>query len=57
MKIEVKKTPAGWIVIDGTTMGPFAIKSHATDLAEGMTRTLRAAGEVVELIIEQDRVA
>ena len=57
MKIEVKRTPAGWIVIDGTTMGPFAIKSRAIDLAEGMAQALRSNGEIVELIIGRDLVA
>lgn len=57
MKIEVKRTPAGWIVVDGTTIGPFAIKSRAIDLAEGMVEVLRDAGETVDLVVEQDRVA
>ena len=57
MKIEVKQTRTGWIVVNGTTMGPFAMKSRAIDLAEGMAQALRTFGEVVELIIEQDRVA
>lgn len=57
MKIEVKRTPAGWIVVDGTTIGPFAIKSRAIDLAEDMVEVLRDAGETVDLVVEQDRVA
>ncbi len=51
MKIEVKHTPAGWIVIGGMTMGPFAVESRAVDLAEGMAQALRTAGEPVELVI------
>ena len=57
MKIEVKRTPAGWIVVDGTTIGPFAIKSRAIDLAEGMVEALREAGETVELVVDRDMVA
>jgi hypothetical protein len=57
MKIEVKKTPAGWIVVDGATIGPFALKSRAIDLAEGMVAALRAAGETVELVVDPERAA
>jgi hypothetical protein len=56
MKIEVKHTPIGWIVVDGVTMGPFAIRSRAIDLAEGMVQALRSSGETVELIVEHDQV-
>ena len=57
MKIELKRTPAGWIVVDGTTMGPFALKARAVDLAEGMVEALREAGETVELVVDRDMVA
>jgi hypothetical protein len=53
MQITVKETPAGWLVQDGETMGPFS-KQRAMDLAEGMVVAIRTHTEKsVDIVIEE----
>jgi hypothetical protein len=53
MKIVVKKVKTGWIVHDGTEMGPFTSRQRAMDLAEGMVIALREHVGDVELVIDE----
>ena len=47
----VREMKGGWIVVDGTTNGPFFSKMRAVDLAEGMALAVRAAGQQARVVI------
>ena len=52
MKISVDEVLGGWVVVGGTTMGPFPNKRRAIDLAQGMVGVLKTHGEQVELFVD-----
>lgn len=41
---KVRATPAGWIVQDGTPIGPFHTKDQAIELAKGMVAAIIRSG-------------
>lgn len=59
---RVQEEAAGWMVLDGTPMGPFIARQQAVDLAIGMVAVLTQAGQdagyiVVETDDQADRRA
>ena len=52
MNIIIRKVAGGWVVEDGSTLGPYISRERALDLAEGMVAALRSAGEDVHLVDE-----
>lgn len=54
---RVRQVSAGWIVEDGTAIGPFVSKEQALDLAQGMVLVIRDAGQEAEYLVEDTPVA
>ena len=53
---KVRNTPAGWIVSNSQSHGPFIGRQRALDLAEGMTAVLRSHGQAARVDIEGEPV-
>lgn len=51
---RVRSTPSGWVVQDGTPLGPFHTKEQALDLARGMVAAIRRSGLEADYVIEED---
>jgi hypothetical protein len=49
---KVRATPAGWIVQDGTPIGPFRTKDQAIELAKGMVAAIIRSGHDADYVIE-----
>lgn len=51
LTFQVRPTPSGWVVQDGTPIGPFRTKQQALDLAEGMVAAIRRSGLEADYVI------
>ncbi len=51
---KVRRVPAGWVVEDHFTSGPFVAKDHALNLAEGMALALRQQGQDASVVVIDD---
>lgn len=53
MVFKVRWVASGWVVEDGSQMGPFVAREQAADLAEGMASALRSRGEPARVVYEE----